>query len=164
MGESVKKASVQAISENVSPLEFLLRILLELLLIELCTTSHFTMGLKRSSKKPSRKSRKRTRFPQLAVLYFEAIDLELSFFFSRLQKKIKCSSVWFSFGICHCLPGHAVPRLQASSSAHWHTLVNNRKSVQVTSLSTTQREIKQRRSIFDNVSIPPHLRWKLLVN
>ena len=142
-GESFKKASVQPIAENVSSSEFLLRILFELLLIELCTTSHFTMCRKRSSKKNLKKSRKRTRFPQLAALYFEAIDLELSFFFFEAANKNQMFKRLVFCWHCHHLPGHAIPRLKVSTSAHWHMLVNYRKSVQVISPSTTKREIKQ---------------------
>ena len=75
---------------------------------------------------------------QLAVIYFEALDLELSCFFLEAAKKKSNVRVWFSFGVCHLLPGHAAPRLKASTSAHWHTLGNKRNPVQVISLSTTE--------------------------
>jgi hypothetical protein len=98
---------------------------------------HFFNGSQKKFQKNSKKEiPKRTRFPQLAVIYFEALDLKLSLFFFEAAKRKSNVRVWFSFGVCHLLPGHAAPRLKASTSAHWHTHVNNRKSIQVISLST----------------------------
>ena len=85
LGESVKKTSVQSIAKNVSSLEFLLRILLELLLVELCTTS---VGLKRSSKRILKRNSKEDTFPAIGCnIFFEAVALELCFFFRDCKKK-----------------------------------------------------------------------------
>ena len=88
---------------------------------------HFFNGSQKKFQKNSKKEiPKRTRFPQLAVIYFEALDLKLSLFFFEAAKRKSNVRVWFSFGVCPYLPGHAVPRLKASG-IHKRTLAHTRQ-------------------------------------